>query len=551
MRVGSQIAQVNQNYDENVKITSDRGKYKNLTDAQQQAAKVSASDSEDAVIVQNDNGEYQVYGTSEIGTLDAAGNNVGEYELHDFEAKVVSFDISKRDTSGNRLGGEVRATASGSSAKVQFSANKTENGIVQVGRNTRDFMDYFNPINSGGDSVQISIKGEAGVSWGWGGVDVSGGATITASKGDEGDFLVNVSASAGVQGSVGKTTPTGGAKVGAGVGAQAGVTYRFKSAQEASDFLVHNLKQNMPGATTLFPMLANVPDMSHVKPATRVAASGNVAAEASMKLGNIEVGGAASFTYERSRTTFPPKGNAAPIVSHDWSATGAVSVGIGNSDVGVQLNASVNRYHVDKHPIPENTGDYIAANGDITFKFTESQLKAFSTGQQDAVLNSIIKAGSGLGLTGTGLKKFEDAMLDTIQGSIDKNSFGKGSGSSVSITVGVQAQWEMQSPDASGKRPESRLQYLRVGLGASTTASMGFDAGIAHAKLTAGVSSMDYRNVVTGDTDKTYLQGLYFENRAEYNKYKADLGGGSAIVEGKSLAQWEAAWRAPGFDRTK
>ncbi len=553
MRLGNRVAQLNQNYDENINISSNQGKFKTLEEAQRKADTVAASETEDAVVVKNDQGEYEVYGTSEIGALDPAGNSVGKYEIHDFEARVVSFSITKRDTDGERLGGEVRANVArgASSTQATFTANRTENGIVQVGRNTRDFMDYLNPLDSGGDNVQIGIKGEAGVSWGWGGVDVSGGATVTASRDDDGSFLVSVNGSVGADVSAGRNTPAGGARAGLGGTASAGVTYRFRTAQEASNFLVHSIRQNMPGATTIFPQLANVPNMNHVKPITRAALAGRVFAEGSVKIGKLEVAGGASFSYEASRARFP-NGRT----SSDWSATGSINLGVSGGlrpgqTVGVKLDASVNRYHVEYHPAPENSGDYVAVNGNLTFSFTAKDMADFKLGQQDTILNAIIKTGDTLGLTGSSLKSFEDAMLKQIQTSMDKGDFGRSSSGQITMSIGVQAQWEVQPPNpATGERPDNRLQYLRLGMGASTSASVGFDAGVARAQLSAGVSNMDYRNIVTGQADRTYLQGLFFESPTEYARYRQDMGGPSAIVEGKTLAEWERAWRTPGFDRT-
>ena len=58
----------------------------------------------------------------------------------------------------------------------------------------------------------------------------------------------------------------------------------------------------------------------------------------------------------------------------------------------------------------------------------------------------------------------------------------------------------------------------------------------------AGVERTDLTSVALGEGDITYLQGLFFENRAEYNQERAVIGGSDVVVQGQTLAQWEAQW---------
>lgn len=150
--VGRSIAQVNQNYDEYVHVRSEQGQFSSLKEAQEKSAQVAASDTEDAIIVEKD-GKYHVYGIDEVGTLDPDGNSAGEYELHDFEANIVGFDVTKRDQKGLRLGGEVQAVTRLSSAKLKFDttpetltanpqqANQQENNRNVAANVTREVVD--------------------------------------------------------------------------------------------------------------------------------------------------------------------------------------------------------------------------------------------------------------------------------------------------------------------------------------------------------------------------------------------------------------------------
>lgn len=532
MNVGRRVGQLNQWSDEDIRVTSRRGSFATEEAAQARAAEVAESATEDAIVTR-DGEQYNVYGVSEIGTLDPSANEVGRYDIHELEGEtIVSFDITKRDTDGEQLGGQIHHEVSGDSADITFSANQSENGIVQVGRNTRNFIDYLNPLDSGGDSINMYIEGEAGVSWGWGGVQVEGGANISASRGDDGAYYLTLGANAGVSGEIGRETPAGGVSAGAGVGGQASATYRFRNAQEANDFLVYQIRENMPGATTLFPQLDNARDMSHVGPITSVGVAGTANLSGSLKLGAVDLEGSAEFRAERNYVTYPDGSH-----SNNWSAQATVNVSLGNDDVGVALNASVNRYSVERHPtVPENAGEYIAANGSLTLTLSESQVRGFTQGQNSAVVGAILQAGTNLGLSGDGLARFQDTMIAQVEKSIDDGSYGRSSGGSVSIGLAVQAQWEVQSEGP------SELQYVRVGVSASTESSMGVNAGFAHAEARAGIERTDLTSVALGEGDITYLQGLFFENRAEYNQERAVIGGSDVVVQGQTLAQWEAQW---------
>ena len=538
MGVGSRVGQLNQWSDEDIRVRSRQGSFPTEEEAQARAAEVAESPTEDAIVTRA-NGQYNVYGVSEIGTLDPSANEVGRYDIHELEGEtIVSFDITKRDTEGERLGGQIHQEVSGDQADVRFSANRSENGIVQVGRNTRNFMDYLNPLDSGGDNINMYIEGEAGVSWGWGGVEVEGGANISASRGDDGAYYLSVGANAGASGTLGRDTPAGGVEGSLGVGAQASATYRFRNAQEANDFLVYQIRENMPGATQMFPQLDNARDMSHVGPITSIGVSGTASLEGSLKLGAVDLEGSAEFTAAYNRVTYPDGSQ-----SNNWSAQATVNVEVSSGDVGVALNASVNRYSVEQHPtVPENAGEYIAANGQLTLTLSESQVRGFTQGQNSAVVGPILQAGTNLGLSGNGLASFQEAMISQVENSINNETYGRSSGGSVSIGLAVQAQWEIQNTETDGLLPESELQYVRVGVNAETRSSVGADAGFASFEVRAGVSRTDLTEVATGTGDITYLQGLFFENRAEYNQIKAQAGGSDLVVQGQTLAQWEQQW---------
>jgi len=102
---GSPIAYLNQIVDETITIKSDKGQFKTLEEAQKAAKEVSLSETEDAVVVKNENNTFQVFGIDEVGKLDPSGDSEGIYRIHEADANVMSFSISKRDSNGLRVKG--------------------------------------------------------------------------------------------------------------------------------------------------------------------------------------------------------------------------------------------------------------------------------------------------------------------------------------------------------------------------------------------------------------------------------------------------------------
>lgn len=102
--IGSTIGQLNQWSDENITVKKDAGNFKTLDAAKKAASELSKSDTEDAVIVENDDKTFQVLGVDEVGTLDPSGNiSKNRYDIHDTSPNVVSFFVSKRDEKGARI----------------------------------------------------------------------------------------------------------------------------------------------------------------------------------------------------------------------------------------------------------------------------------------------------------------------------------------------------------------------------------------------------------------------------------------------------------------
>ena len=102
---GHVIGQLDQSYDENIKIKQFKGKFENIAEAKKAAKEAAASDTEDSVIVKevDEAGKewLSVYTTDEVGKLDASGNaKEGSYKIHDLNpvsGQVVDFEITARD----------------------------------------------------------------------------------------------------------------------------------------------------------------------------------------------------------------------------------------------------------------------------------------------------------------------------------------------------------------------------------------------------------------------------------------------------------------------
>lgn len=474
--------------------------------------------------------------------------------LSQAEAQAQGIDETSRVALNNALAGARNSSMSPETVifpGVQSSGNlspsvrreiSNQPQVVSVGRDTSNFMRQLTPLNSGGDSIQLKLSGEAGVGWGWFGAEAGGSVNVNVNRGDDGAFYVGFSASGEIGATAGRMTSAGGAQVGVAGGLEMGATYRFRNAQEANDFLVYQMRQNIPGVDHLFPNLDSGKDMSRVRPTTRVGAYGRVSVEGGIKLGSVQLAGGGSLRAETIRTTYP-NGN----VGHDWSVKGSAHASLtsGGGGIGVQLDGSYNRYHVENHFVPENNGDYVAVEGSISLNLTAAQARAFNGGEKGAILGSLMQAGLKLGLSGEGMDRFIEGATTRIEDAMSRSG-GKGVSNSrgLSLTIGVQAQWSIE------ENKDQRLQYFRLGTGATLSTSAGFDAGVAHGKVEGSASIMNYTNLTTGTTDITYLQGLYFENRSEYNQLKADIGGASTQVQGKALSQWEREWANPRYDRT-
>ena len=104
LEIGMRVAQLRQGSDEDIHI---RGKDKTCAsqaEAEARAKELSKSDELDAVVVKDEDGKFSVYTVDEIGKLDPDGNQAGHYQIHDFEANLVSFAVTRRDAEGQRIG---------------------------------------------------------------------------------------------------------------------------------------------------------------------------------------------------------------------------------------------------------------------------------------------------------------------------------------------------------------------------------------------------------------------------------------------------------------
>lgn len=105
--IGSNIGQLNQSFDENIKIKSKQGTFNTVEEAQKKAQDVAKNENEDSVIVKNDDGKYEVFGIDEVGKLDPSGNDVvGDYKIHDTDANVLNFVVTQRNENGIKNGSE-------------------------------------------------------------------------------------------------------------------------------------------------------------------------------------------------------------------------------------------------------------------------------------------------------------------------------------------------------------------------------------------------------------------------------------------------------------
>lgn len=107
LSIGSNIGQLNQSFDENIKIKSKQGTFNTVEEAQKKAQDVAKNENEDSVIVKNEDGKYEVFGIDEVGKLDPSGNDVvGDYKIHDTDANVLNFVVTQRNENGIKTGSE-------------------------------------------------------------------------------------------------------------------------------------------------------------------------------------------------------------------------------------------------------------------------------------------------------------------------------------------------------------------------------------------------------------------------------------------------------------
>ncbi len=457
-----------------------------------------------------------------------------------------------KDMVGTRFD-QASATHSGRVDRSKADTAKVEQAqkSVEFNPESSDFMDYLNPLDSGGDNIEIKFEGEAGIGVGWFGVDVAAGVSVSASKGDDEHFYLSFSASGEVGATAGKETKAGGGEVRAAVGVELGATYKFDTAKEASDFLAFQMRESIPKTVldNVMPNLKSVPDMSHIQPTTKVAGYGKISLSGSISIGKFDLSAKIEGKATFSKTTYPKSAYkidpsmAKDNIGHDQSLKGSFEIEMGVGDKKVALSGSVNSYNVNNNPIPENNGEYLAVEGGLSFTVTSSDMAALGKGKAVGLMMRVTQAGADLGLTGKALDSFSDGVINRIT-SATKDK-GNGSSKSLSISIGVQAQWEVQ--EGTG---DKELQYFRLGMGASASYEAGFDVGVADGKISASTSKMDYQNMVVGDTDITYIQGLFFapDNKKSYAAAK-EMIAPDVKIEGKTMAQWETEWKSPDFKR--
>ncbi len=551
IRSNSVIGQVDQSFDEDVKIKAHKGVHTTREAAEAQAKNVAKSKTEDAVVTR-ENGKYHVYSTNEVGKLDPSANKTGNYPIHDIDPKVVSFTVTPRGYSGEDLGRAplTKGVRQGQS-NVSFQATRQENGIVHVGEGTKDFSENIANLNSGGDSVRIYAEGEGGARWGVGGVEFEGALDLTVSKDDDGWYTVSRTGRLGVFGtaSAGSTL-----KGEAGVAGQYSVAYRSKDPKKVDDYLVH-IARNMPGSDTFLPNLRSGPNMSNAKTVRTKIGEFQAEIEGKTKIGNVSLEGKGEFTLQGKIVDYP-NGNHS---NDDWSRTWSGSVDLKNgTGFGVKFSGSHETYVVNNNPITENNGRYKKIDGNVELTFSAADAAKFTGGDTVKLSAALVASGEALGLTGDLLNDYVSSGKSQVLKSVaeaGRRTSLTGLASTGNITVGIkaQAQWEVQTQDgkATGKPDKSkpdRLQYFRMGSTASVSYKAGFDAKVLYGKMEAGVQQTNLADVVVGRDDITYVQGLFFEQPSDYQRLKGKIG--NRLIQGATLAQWEQRWKSPGFDRS-
>ncbi len=544
------VGQVNQTWDENIKVKEHRGSYPTRENAELQARAVAESPTEDAVVTE-ENGRYHVYSTNEVGTLDPSANETGNYPIHQADPRVVSFSVTPRGYSGEDLGrAPVTQSVSDSEADVNFPTTRVENGIVHVGRETTDFRENIAGLNSGGDSLRIYAEGEAGVRWGFGAVEFEGGLDLTISKDDDGLYTVARTGRLGVFAASNPDLPVQGE---VGVAGQYQSAFRSRDPEEINSYLV-DLARNMPGSDTFFPNLEAGRDMSEAGTIRTATGQFQAEIEGEVKLGGVKLEGNGEFTAERRLVSYPNGNHSTDDWSRSWS--GSVSL-TRERGFGVQFSGNHETYVVNNNPIPENNGRYVKIDGSVELTFSASDAAKFTGGDTAKLSMALIASGEALGLTGDLLNDYvangESQVLEAISaGGRDIRNAGIASAGDITFGVAAQAQWEVQTEDGTPTgRPdetqEDRLQYFRMGTTSSVSFSGELDLGVAYGELEVGVERTNLADLVVGRTDITYLQGLYFEQPGDYENLKAKVG--NRPVQGKTLSQWEQEWQNTNYSR--
>jgi hypothetical protein len=427
--------------------------------------------------------------------------------------------------------------------------------VRTLGKDSRNFFDVINPVDSPGDNVEIRLEGEAGVRlWGPLGIEASGGAGIKVSMADDGLYYLSFDA----QADVGIAASTQNAKIKAAGGGAVAKVYRFENKEQINQFLLEQFNKKLPPElrSQFLPQLERNTKTMGVRPITQTAFYGKIAGK--VKMGKVELD--ASFEHRRTTSTYnTPSGKT--VASDDYNNTTQVNLQLGER---VKVSGTYTNFHIDKDPwIPENTGTYNKFEGNISLTFTKEEVAALSKGQKLGMTAGIglqlSMMATDMGLTGAAADKFFTSVMDKAANNI-QGADGSKKTSSRTIGIAFQAQWESDKDGGSGE-----LQYFRLGSIVSVEKSASVDLGVAYGSLKGSASATDVTDIVVGNKDETYLAGLYFNNRKQYEIAKAKLGGAQAIVgkeDGllpngqrgdtrKTLAQWENHWQTQeGRNRT-
>jgi hypothetical protein len=255
-------------------------------------------------------------------------------------------------------------------------------------------------------------------------------------------------------------------------------------------------------------------------------------------------------SFERRETTNRFPGG---MRSEDWANIGRVQVNLGDN---VRGDFTYNRNYVQNDPVAENTGNYKRIEGEVTLTITPAMQRALSRGETGQLMGMLMQTAVSLDLTGPAAERFMAGASQRITDALGRNGGQPVNprGASVQVALSLQAQWEVQT-DGPGRNARETgredLQYVRLGTTARVNYGAGFDVGVAHGRLQGSASITNQTNLVTG-REVTYLQGLWRNNRDEYNVYRAQVGPNTQIVDASTgtsmtLAQWEARWQQGRF----